>query len=147
MARSARVIPIAPTTVADTGAIYALLDRDDSWYQRIVAWWTAAPRRVVLPVSILAEVCYLLQTRARDRGAEARFLRAVAAGEFRIEGLEPADYPRIHELVQDFDTLPLGFVDASVLTVAERLGATEILTTDRRHFTVAKSANGAVVVP
>lgn len=64
-------------TLADTGAIYALLDRADDWHERVVAWWRAQPREVLLPVTILPEVTYLLQTRI---GAEAEhaFVRAVA---------------------------------------------------------------------
>ena len=40
---------------------------------------------------------------------------------------------------------PLGFVDATVMAVAERLGAREILTTDRRHFGAVRS-NGSRLV-
>lgn len=39
--------------------------------------------------------------------------------------------------------LPLGTVDASVVTAAERLEATEIATLDRRHFTVVRPSSGA----
>ena len=35
--------------------------------------------------------------------------------------------------------LPLGAVDASVVAVAERLGATTLDALDRRHFTVVRS--------
>jgi uncharacterized protein len=49
-----------------------------------------------------------------------------------------ADWLRIAELVARYRDLPLGTVDASVVTTAERLGVTEIATVDRRHFTVVR---------
>jgi predicted nucleic acid-binding protein len=45
---------------------------------------------------------------------------------------------RIAELVAGYRDLPLGTVDASVIVVAERLGATEVATLDRRHFSVVR---------
>jgi hypothetical protein len=48
------------------------------------------------------------------------------------------DIPRLTELVETYVDLPLGIVDAPVITIAERLGLTEIATIDRRHFTVVR---------
>lgn len=42
------------------------------------------------------------------------------------------------ELVRQYDDLPLGTTDASVIALAERLGVTEVATLDRRHFTVVR---------
>jgi predicted nucleic acid-binding protein len=35
----------------------------------------------------------------------------------------------------------IGFVDASLVAVAERMGITTILTTDRQHFSLVKPAH------
>jgi predicted nucleic acid-binding protein len=132
VARSARL-----TVVADTGPIYALIDASDSCHARVTAWWERAVSDVVLPVTILAEVTYLLQTRIGPIAEEA-FVRAIADGEFAIEQIEDDDLPRIADLMHAYRDLPLGFVDASVVAVAERLEAREILTTDRKHFGVVR---------
>lgn len=50
----------------------------------------------------------------------------------------PGDSVRIAELVAEYRDLPLGTVDASVITAAERLDATEVATLDRRHFSVVR---------
>ena len=42
------------------------------------------------------------------------------------------------ELVETYEDLGLGTVDASVIAVAERLGATIIATLDRRYFSVVR---------
>jgi len=98
----------------------------------------------VIPVSVLPEVCYLLQTRISP-AAEQAFMRAVADGEFTTEPLEVEDVARATALMQEYADLPLGFVDATVLATAERLGAREILTTDRRHFGVIRPLHGRTV--
>ena len=52
--------------------------------------------------------------------------------------LTPTDYSRMAELVEQYDDLPLGTTDASVIALAERLGTTEIAALDRRHFTAVR---------
>ena len=69
---------------------------------------------------------------------EVRFLGDLAAGAFRIEPVAESDWLRIAELVARYRDLPLGTVDASVVTAAERLGIREVATLDRRHFTVVR---------
>lgn len=125
------------TVIADSGPLYALVDRSDAWHDRVAGWWSAQPRQVVVPVTVLPEVSYLLQTRIGP-AAEQAFVRAVADGEFSTESLEPGDVVRAAELMREYADLSLGFVDATVVATAERLGIREILTTDRRHFGVIR---------
>jgi predicted nucleic acid-binding protein len=40
--------------------------------------------------------------------------------------------------VNTHESLPLDTTDASVVAVAERLGLTDVATSDRRHFTVVR---------
>jgi predicted nucleic acid-binding protein len=136
--------PARLTVVADTGPIYALIDASDGWHERVAAWWGSGRRRVVVPAPVLPEVCYLLQTRI-GVAAEEAFVRAVADGEFVIEHLEDEDFARIADLVHAYRDLPLGFVDASIVAVAERVATREILTTDRRHFGVVRPRHTKVL--
>jgi len=76
-------------------------------------------------------------TRVSPR-VEEDFLRGVADGDFELVELTSVDYARMAELVGDYGDLPLGTTDASIIALAERLGVTEIATTDRRHFTVVR---------
>lgn len=130
------MIPSA-IVLADTGPLYALVDSSDAWHGRVVEWWRARTRSVVLPMSVVPEVSYLLQTRIGPAAEEA-FVRAVADGEFVVETVESEDIARAAQLLHDYADLPLGFVDATVVAIAERLDVREILTTDRRHFGVIR---------
>lgn len=69
---------------------------------------------------------------------EAKFLDALAAGDFEVVDLTSADFTRMAELVRIYDDLPLGTTDASVIALAERLGVDEIATLDQRHFRVVR---------
>lgn len=125
------------TIIADTGPLYALVDSSDAWNERVTSWWKAASRDVVVPVTVLPEVAYLLARRIGPSAEEA-FIRSVAEGELVLEPVEPDDITRAADLMRDYADISLGFVDATVVAVAERLGARELLTTDRRHFSVIR---------
>lgn len=103
---------------------------------------------MLLPASVLPEICYLLGTRVGPV-AEARFVRSLADGEFEVEPFDDADVRRAADLMAAYGTLPLGFVDATIVALAERLGVTTLLTTDRRHFTVVRPrhADGFTLAP
>jgi hypothetical protein len=132
------------TVVADTGALYALIDADDGWHARMLDWWRSAVQQVVVPVTVLPEVTYLLQTRIGPVAEEA-FVTSVADGEFVVEQLETEDVTRAAALMRQYADLPLGFVDASLVATAERLGTRDLLTTDRRHFTIVRSRHAGAL--
>jgi predicted nucleic acid-binding protein len=136
------------TVVADTGVLYALVDANDAWHGRVVHWWERNREPILVPVSVLPEVTYLLQTRI-GADAELAFVRSIADGEFQTEALEPVDYDRTVALMEEYSDFPLGFVDASVMAVAERVDARDVLTTDRLRFGAVRPrhARGFRLVP
>ena len=69
---------------------------------------------------------------------EARFLASLAPAGVGVEQLGNDDLVRMAELVDAYADVPLGAVDASVVAVAERIGATTIATLDRKHFFVVR---------
>ena len=89
---------------------------------------------------MIAEVVYLLAQRLGSV-AEVRFLGDLADGNLITEPVHPRDWIRIAELVAQYDDLPLGTVDASVVAAAERLNVTEVATLDHRHFSVVRPAH------
>jgi hypothetical protein len=58
----------------------------------------------------------------------------VASGEVEIAELTAADISRASEIVATYADMRLGFVDAFVIALAERLDVKQIATVDRRHF-------------
>lgn len=89
---------------------------------------------------MVAEVAYFLQARLGST-AEVRFLGDFAAGNLIAEPVHARDWMRIAQLVAEYDDLPLGTVDASIIAAAERLEVTQIATLDHRHFSVVRPAH------
>ena len=70
--------------------------------------------------------------------SEARFLRSVTSGELHRQDLTDTDWERATSLVETYTDLGLGLVDASIVAIAERLGATAIATLNHRDFRVVR---------
>ena len=117
--------------LVDTGVLYALADRDDAWHGRTRAWVEGVSELLLVPVTVLPEVTYLLHARLGP-AAERAFIRSVAAGELEIDALRRRDLERCSELMERYPGL--GFVDVSIVAVAERLKIRTLATIDRRHF-------------
>lgn len=66
-------------------------------------------------------------------------MESIAAQELETEGLGAADLFRAAELLKKYPQI--GFVDATVAAVAERLRLTELVTTDRRHFSILRPSH------
>lgn len=114
-----------------------MADQDDGWHDRVRTFLDTAPLRLVVPVTILPEVCYLIGTHL-GAAAEVQFMRSVQRGEVKVEVLKGEDWVRTVEVMEKYMDAGLGFVDASMVAVAERLKIREVLTTDRRHFSMIR---------
>lgn len=90
-----------------------------------------------MPSTVLTETSWHVETHLGAK-REAMFLTAVASGELDLLELTPADLARAGEIVETYADMRLGFVDASVVALAERLDVRQIATVDRRHFTVLR---------
>ena len=95
---------------------------------------------LVVPILVVTEVAYLIETRLGPE-AEVRFLGDLASGAFSTNPVAAPDWLRIAELLWEYRDLPLGTVDASVVTTGERLGIQEVATLDRRHFSVVRPSH------
>lgn len=119
--------------VADTGAILALIDADDRHHQALRKVFQADPAAWVVPWAVLPEADYLI-FRHLGTKVQRAFLDDLARGVFAVEWGDERDLIRASELDRRYKALALGLVDAVVIAVAERLGATEIATLDLRDF-------------
>ena len=119
--------------VVDTGAMVALVDRNDRDHARLREIYDDDPHAWLLPWAILPEVDYLIGT---ELGATAQdaWLADLADGAFGIEWGREEDLAAAHRLHARYGALRLGLVDALVIATAERLKADAIATLDLRHF-------------
>lgn len=124
----------------DTSVLYALVDAADAAHDRAVQALSSEVEAIIVPQATLPEVCSLIGSRL-GAAREADFVHHLAASDWRLEPVTDADLPRVVALMREYADARIGFVDASVVAVAERIGATRIYTLDRRHFTMIRPAH------
>ncbi|MBF2089747.1 MAG: PIN domain-containing protein [Synechococcales cyanobacterium K44_A2020_017] len=121
-------------SIADTGFIVALVDRQDSYYQDVKAIYLQQ-KEIIVPQSVLAEVAYLLG-RAAGISSVVQFLRSLKTSRFELTALKEEDIAGIGDILEEYQDSRIDFVDASVMAIAERLNLTIVLTLDRRDFSL-----------
>jgi hypothetical protein len=123
--------------LVDSGVLVAAADADDRHHRVCADFVSDHLPELVVPAGVVVEVSWLLGERV-STAVEAAFLRSVGEGAFRVETINAGDYLRMAELVRKYRDLRLDAVDAMVVAVAERLGATTVATVDRRDFSVVR---------
>jgi predicted nucleic acid-binding protein len=90
-----------------------------------------------VPAPVLVELEYLLRGTGQV-DTFVSFLDDCRREAFLVQALEPVDYARVGELLTTYADLRVGFVDAAVLAITERLRETKLATLDHRHFAVMR---------
>ncbi len=114
----------------DTSGVISLVNARDPDHRASKAALDDAGRPYLLPVGILAEVTYLLESRMPT--VIDAFLGDVESGAF-TQDCGGDRILRVRELIDRYQDLPLGFADATVIACAEQNGGL-VLTLDRRDF-------------
>jgi hypothetical protein len=125
------------TIIVDTGIIYALTDKNDTWHRKSVDFVTTFNGRLIIPSTLLPEVCYLIN-KFLGQDAETIFINSLINREMLIEHFDVTDLQRCVQLLSKYADANFGFVDASLMAIAERMNICKILTTDRRHFSIVR---------
>jgi predicted nucleic acid-binding protein len=128
--------------VVDTSVLYALTDNAEAQHRRCVAALSAEPEAIIVPQPVLPEICYLIASRIGS-STEAAFLRGLMDSDWRLEPMSAEDFSRAATIMEDYADAALGFVDAAVMAIAERLAVKRIYTLDRRDFQLVKPAHAA----
>ena len=123
--------------ILDTGALFAAMDRSDADHDRCAALIEATNERIVVPAPVIVEVDWLSRRRLQLE-AFLSLLDDIQDKRLTVEELRITDYARSRQLVDRYRDLPLGFVDAAVMSIVERLGEAKLGTLDHRHFAVVR---------
>ena len=100
----------------------ATFDRADRDHASCVRLLGEARGARIVPAPVLVEFDHLA-SRGPDRGAVDALLDEIELGTYVVEDLLASDYPRVRELLGTYADLRVGFVDAAVLAIVERLRA------------------------
>jgi len=119
--------------ICDTGPLYAAMDRADADHHACADLLGSFPEPLVVPAPVVVELDWLSGSRLGPNPFVA-FLADLEQGALAVIELAERDYARIRELLVDYADLRLGFVDAAVVALVERLRERKLATLDHRHF-------------
>ena len=115
----------------DTGALLALLDRDDSWHGPCVEAFAKTRLPLGTSPAVLAELFHLLGSSVRELRAAWNLIRS---GAIEMLPLADEDLPALEVLMLKYHDRPMDFADATLVHAAQQLGLSTILTVDHDDF-------------
>ena len=122
----------------DTGPLVALIDRSERNHERCAAFFREFRGRLITTESVLTEAVYLLGPLfSRQKPA----LDFVLGGGAELVPMMPALLKRCAHLMSKYADVPMEYADATLVAVGETLGIRDVLTLDRRGFSVYRYAS------
>lgn len=118
--------------LVDTSAVYALIDRDDTYHRKATALLRSLPRKGLRPLLtnfIVAESHALLLSRLGAEIARDWLLRQI----WPVERVTPEDEEKAREIIRRYTDKNFSYTDATSFAVMERLGIKEAFAFDP-HF-------------
>lgn len=125
------------SAILDTSFLLALSNPNDAHHQQVVSSARKLRGALILPVSVLPEICYLLASRV-SHAAMRQFLQQLTKSQTILETLDYTDLQRVSEILEQYHDSRLDFVDATIVAIAERRKITRILSLDRRDYTMIR---------
>ena len=123
----------------DTSGLLAALFSDQNGHDRCArALLGAQPPRLLSPF-VLAELDDLILKHAGVE-AELALLEEIARGVYELAPSDARDIGEARSTVDKYRDLRIGLADASLVVLANRHDARDVLTLDERHFRAMKPA-------
>ncbi|MBI1816466.1 MAG: PIN domain-containing protein [Deltaproteobacteria bacterium] len=119
------------SVLVDTGALLALLDRDDKWHEACVAAFSYLRLPLLTSAAVLAELFHLIGDQRRDVAAAWRFVRS---GAVTVATIDDADLAALDALMARYHDRPMDFADATLVHLARRESLNTIFTIDYDDF-------------
>ena len=134
---------MARTLLLDTGFLVALANRSDPDHQRCVRAWEQLHAKFVSVEGVLVETAHLL--RRAPAGPHVAF-QIAASVRTEFAAPSPERYQQAFGLMKRYRSVPMDFVDALLVAVADELSIAEILTLDRRGFETYRASKGPFAI-
>ncbi len=122
---------MAASGLIDTGAILALLDRDDRRHGPCVEAFERLRLPLLTSEAVLTDLFHLVGDRRREVSAAWAFVRS---GALTVSAITDADLPALKALMDRYRDRPMNFADATLVRLAEREGLSTIFTVDHDDF-------------
>lgn len=119
--------------LVDAGPLVALLHDDDKHHAVCRKTLTSLREPLATVWPPIVEAMDLLGFSGKAQDA---LLEMVESGTLALLPLEPADAPRLRDLMNKYRDLPMDLADAALVCVAEKERIGRVFTLDRRDFEV-----------
>ena len=130
----------------DTGPWVALIDSSERAHSYCVEWFAAFEGHLYSTEPVLTEVLYLLNFSLKAQKAALEYVLRdmVTLVPSNVQTLMAA-----RSLMEKYFDLPMHFADATLVCLANESGITNIVTLDRKDFSVYKTFDnqGFVIFP
>ena len=123
------------TAILDISFLVATVDIKNENYGRILDVIVDSKEVLVLPTTVLPEVCHLLASRL-GYPTTREVLTELANSNVIIEGIDKTDLKRVMEILDQYTDSKLNFVDATIVAIAERMNITKIFTLNKPIFSI-----------
>jgi uncharacterized protein len=115
----------------DTGAILAILDRNDNWHVPCENAFRQLPLPLLTSEAVLTELFYLAD---KSRIETEKVWKFVHSGAIVLCTIENAELPALHALMSRYADRPMDFADATLVHLANRESLNAVLTIDQADF-------------
>ena len=121
----------------DTGAILALIDRNDRWHAACLDAYASLRLPLATSAAVLTELFHMIGR--HEVSATWRFVRSEAV---TVLPIDDADLPALEALMRKYADRPMDFADATLVHLAEREALTTVFTVDHDDFETYRIARG-----
>ena len=119
--------------IIDTSCIVGLIDKSCNKHEEIKMIVSSGKNDIIIPSPVIPETCYMLNKKFGPE-IENKFIEEMIKANLLVEMLNFPDILRVSDIIKKYLSLDIGFVDASITAISERLEINKILTLDNRHF-------------
>ena len=120
-----------PSGIVDTGAILAIVARDQEWHEACLAALASVELPLLTTEAVLTEFFHLIAARNLNMNQAWRF---VLCGAIAVHSIDDSDLPALHALMSQYKDRPMDFADATLVHLAARESLSLILTVDHDDF-------------
>jgi predicted nucleic acid-binding protein len=117
--------------------LFAIYDRSDADHGGCRELIEQTREHLIIPAPVLVEIDQLGTARVGPQ-LMLNLLDEIEQGVYQVLDLVRDDLRRINELLEQYADSRIGFVDAAVLAIVERLNEPKLATLDRRHFGILR---------
>jgi len=122
--------------IVDTGPWVALIDRSESMHLNSVHWFKQFSGTLYSTEAVLTEVLYLLNFSIKAQSAAIDF---VVESLIEIVPSNRESLRKTKNLMRKYADLPMDYADATLVCLAMDTGIQNIVTFDKKDFTIYRS--------